>query len=338
MDCPKRLDRAAMSMAVLAALIVHARPAAAQQNQRPDDPLGLSIREPRVRVVHSDDPIQTDSSLSLQQTDPWLAYQRGRSYFHREWSSAQGLFKVLPDRAIASSATSCAMCHNRPFRSAGAGGNAPEPVGYGRNTPHLFGAGLIETLAIQIRRQILDAHDLNRNGILDVPSETRGRRVLVEAYPGVTVDFGALDDLDHDGLPDLNDVILPRMIDTRGRYKQTLSGGEPATLDAPGIVGYDPIVAPFSSTVGDHQFPTLRTFAVGALNSVMGLPVDDPTTASDHGRRRDRRAGDGWCETSLAGRHSLSCPLRYRITAAHPSQWERTDSVRARLTYLNGIC
>ena len=54
----------------------------AQQSERPGcsfdhpldvprDPSGLSIKNPRVRVVHTTDPWQEGGSMYLQQVDPW---------------------------------------------------------------------------------------------------------------------------------------------------------------------------------------------------------------------------------------------------------------------------
>ena len=86
---------------------------------RPDDPLGLSIREQRLRIKHSRTADVPGTSMHLQQWDPWLTYQRGRSYFFREWGRADGVFDALPDRPEAATANSCGICHNLPFPSAG---------------------------------------------------------------------------------------------------------------------------------------------------------------------------------------------------------------------------
>lgn len=272
----------------------------AQSLERPDDPLGLAIREPRVRVIHSDRPDLPGSSMHLQRSDPWLAYKRGHSLFQREWRPADGVFALAATRPVSAAVNSCAMCHNQPFRSAGAGGNTSEPVGHGRNVPHLFGVGLIETIGIQVRQELLARHDRNRNGFFDVPAETAGRRAMVRAAPGVTIDFGSLDDLDGDGVPDLNDVILVRFVDDTGIPRTRASDGGPARMGAPGIAGYDIAVGIFSSSIGDHQFPALRRFAAGAFRAVMGFLVDDPTSNEDRGRGRDRRAHDGWGAISNA--------------------------------------
>lgn len=281
----------------------------AQFNERVSDATGSSTRLPRIQIVHSNDEQLSGSSMYLQLRDPWLAYQLGHAYFEREWSAADGVFSNLSSRPLAAAVTSCAMCHNLPFRSAGFGGNVADPSGFGQNTPHLFGIGSIETIAIQIRQQILTTFDTNRNGYLDVPSETKGRRAIVVAAPGVKLDFGVLEDLDGDGFPGLNNVIKVTPVDAKGRPVAPKADGTPARLGDPNVSGYDLAVAAFSSTTNDHQMASLRVFTIGVLQSLMGLPVTDRTVSNDSGAGRDLRAHDGWAETSNAGAPQLFFPL-----------------------------
>ncbi|HEX8089149.1 MAG TPA: hypothetical protein VF762_09875, partial [Blastocatellia bacterium] len=182
-----------MSFGLLAGLLALGPDSRAQLNERANDPTGFSIPVRRIQVIHSDNPSRPGTSMYLQQADPWLAYQTGFFNFEREWKLGEGLFGVMnSDRPSAAAATSCAMCHNLPFRTPGSGGNVSEPVGYGRNTPHLFGVGLIEMLGQQIRQEILAKFDLNHNGFIDYPSEAKGKQVLIEAADGVRVSFGSL--------------------------------------------------------------------------------------------------------------------------------------------------
>lgn len=252
----------------------------AQYAVRPDDPLGLSIRERRVRVIHSRTPGVPGTSMHLQQTDPWLAYQRGRSYYFREWGVEDGAFLRLPPRTEAASSTSCGMCHNLPFPSVGAGGNVAIPVGVGRAAPHFFGAGLLETIGLQIRQEILNRFDTNGNGYLDVPAETKGQRVTVEASPGVKLDLGSLHDDNGDGRPDLNPMFMTRVVDREGRRHLTNDEGRLALLKDPGIVGYDLLVGVFASSAGDHQFPSMRSFSTGVYNTINGILLDVPVVAA----------------------------------------------------------
>lgn len=273
----------------------------AQLDVRPNDPLGFSIRVPRVQVVHSEDASRPGTSMYLQQADPWLGYEMGRAFFQRQWTARDGVFSVPTRPAATGTASSCAMCHNNPFRSAGAGGTVADPPGFGLNTPHLFGIGLLESVAIQVRQQILAAHDVNGNGFLDVPAETRGARAVVEAAPGVKVDFGPLEDLNGDGWPGLNSVVNVTFVDGAGNPKGPRSDGSPARLGDPGVAGYDFTVNFLSWTNTDAQMSTVRPFATGVIQSVFGMPVADGTISNDSGTGRDRRQGDGWAEVSNAG-------------------------------------
>jgi hypothetical protein len=75
----------------------------AQQTERPgnslDHPIdtprdlsGLSIKNPRIRVVHTTDPAKEGGSMYLQQVDPWLGYQWGRSLFQRNFRERDGVY------------------------------------------------------------------------------------------------------------------------------------------------------------------------------------------------------------------------------------------------------
>ncbi len=296
---PRRAAR--LKLGALAAAALFAAAAVAQISVRPEDPSGLSLREKRVRVIHSATPEVPGTSMHLQQTDPWLAYQRGRSYFFHEWGKDEGVFTTVTEHMVAATTTSCGMCHNLPFRSPGAGGNTAEPPGFGRNTPHLFGAGLMEVLAQQLRAELLAAHDANRNGFLDVPAETAGKRAAFEATPGSVVDFGALSDEDGDRRPDLNPTVQPIYVDAAGRVVRRTPEGKPARLSDAGVVGYDVSFAVFSSSVGDHQVPTIRIFQNGALLTVMGVAADDPTLLWGVGAGARRAPEQPWSGTSNAG-------------------------------------
>jgi hypothetical protein len=300
----KHLLRGGLCLALSSAAL-----ATAQISVRPQDPSGLSIREPRVRVLHSDTPEVPGTSLHLQQTDPWLAYQRGRSYFFHEWSAKDGVFAAVNPRPLGATTTSCGMCHNLPFRSPGAGGNTSEPMGYGRNTPHLFGAGLIEMLGAQIRQQILNAHDANHNGWLDVPAETAGRRAIVEAAPGVPVDFGSLHDNNGDGWPDLNPVIKVLFVDAEGKAQRRRPDRKAARLGDPQVTGYDFALGVFASNTGDHQFPTLRSFLGGVLITIMGMAADDPTLFMGTSKPEPWPSDQVWARTSNAGARQTNLEL-----------------------------
>lgn len=318
---------AAVAVSLLAAV------AAAQYAVRPADPSGLSIREPRVRVIHSDSPEVPGTSMHLQQWDPWLAYQRGRSYFLREWTPNDGVYDFIrPQFTEAASTNSCGMCHNLPFPSVGSGGNVAVDVGVGRNTPHFFGGGLLESIGLQIRAQILNRYDLNRNGFLDIPEETAGKRVVVEASPGVEVDFGSLDDGDGNGRPDLNPSLMVRMIDADGNLPPFGPQGRPLRLGDEGIQGFDLAVGAFASSAGDHQFPSMRMFAAGVYHIIMGILPEGTISRIVAGPKQRHMVGT-WGDRSNAGAF-LSEVVVVQNPMDEPDQTQRASISRGELDLL----
>src|SRR3954452_22448202 len=140
-----------------AALATHQLALLAPQAERPgnsyDNPIdsprdlaGLSVKNPRVRVVHTTDPWQAGGSMYLQQADPWLGYLWGKSLVNRNFRERDGVYGdagkiegiLLPDGASKmmdrSHTTSCAACHNIPYRDGGAGMTIAKNGGSGRNT------------------------------------------------------------------------------------------------------------------------------------------------------------------------------------------------------------
>src|SRR5205085_4790220 len=130
----------------------------------PRDLSGCSVKNPRVRVVHTTDPGLEGGSMYLQQVDPWLGFQWGRSLTQRNFRERDGVYGdagkidgiLLPDGVSKmmdrSHVNSCGACHNVPYRDGGAGMTIAKNGGSGRNPPHLFGAGLLEMIRLQLRR------------------------------------------------------------------------------------------------------------------------------------------------------------------------------------------
>lgn len=278
---------------------------AGQLAYRPEDPLGLSLRFDRAALRT----LAEQQAAAGSQADPWLSYALGHAIFQREWSREEGWQANPSGHPHAGVTNSCGMCHNLPFRSAGSGGNVVES-GPGRNVPHLFGAGLIESIGLEIGRQLMTAHDRNHNGVLEVPEETRGRRAQVEASPGVWIDYGALDDLNGDGRPGLDDLIKVIPVDAQGR--RLAADGPRSGSDEPKAAGYRIQVAPFGSSVGDHQLPTLRSFAVGVFHSLFGLRAHDEVIGTE------TVAGSG--KTSSAGAPQPHFPLEMGPSTATLSE------------------
>ena len=211
-----------LSLLVFALWVSALAPSSAQLSERPgnsgDNPIdrprdlsGLSIKNPRTRIVHTTDATLRGGSMWLQKHDPWLAYAWGRSLFQREFRAQDGVFGEagkldgarLPDGAthIASRGhvSSCAVCHNTPYRDGGAGSTIAKNGGSGRNTPHLFGGGLVEMIGQQLQLQILELGDDNRDGWISF-EEAKGKRCRIVPRPGTkALDFGRFDDRDRDG-------------------------------------------------------------------------------------------------------------------------------------------
>jgi hypothetical protein len=294
----------------------------AQQTERPgnslDNPIdvprdlsGLSIKNPRVRVVHTTDPAKAGGSMYLQRVDPWLGYQWGRSLFQRSFRDRDGVFGdagkldgiILPDGVTKmmdrGHVSSCGACHNVPYRDAGAGMTIPKNGGSGRNTPHLFGAGLVEMIGLQMRLQALAIADTNRDGWISL-DEAKGKRCILSNLPPgvagerVAIDFGSFEDLDGDGYPDLNPIFYPIFVDKDGKRIPFAKN-----LKSPGVAGYTLQVQIFG--FGHLYMPfrppvstTLRAFTATPFDIHAGLQACDPTTFTS-------RHGDGLALVSNAG-------------------------------------
>ena len=200
-------------------LLLTASLATAQYGERPDlvgsgspavDASGRSIKNPRVRAIHTTDPALQGGTAYLFEQDPFLAYQLGRNLNFREFRSRDGVFDddvsslagPMPDGTTAkitkNNQTGCAGCHNLPNGNAGGGPNFHKDSGFGRNTPHYYGAGIIEMLAIQARTQILQAVDTDASGWISV-TEAQNSSANLTIYTGASnargydpsVDYGS---------------------------------------------------------------------------------------------------------------------------------------------------
>jgi hypothetical protein len=273
------------------------RPGNSQDNpiDVPHDLSGLSIKNPRVRVVHTTDPGKRGGSMYLQQVDPWLGYQWGRSLTQRNFRDHDGVYGdagkldgiTLPDGVSKmmdrGHVSSCGACHNVPYRDAGAGMTIAKNGGTGRNTPHMFGGGLLEMLGLQMRMQALAIADTNRDGWISL-EEARGKRCVLRNLPSgvdgeaVTIDFGSFEDLDGDGYPDLNPIFFPVFVDRDGKrlpLARSLKSPEVAgyTLQVQ-VFGWAHLYAPLRPPIST----TLRAFTATPFDIHAGLQACDPTT------------------------------------------------------------
>jgi hypothetical protein len=268
---------------------------------------GRSVKCPRVRAVHSRDPAQVGATAYLLRVDPWLGYARGRELFLREFAATDGVFgesgraagPVLDDgvtrQASRDHVSACGLCHNVPWRDAGAGITIAKNGGTGRNTPHLFGAGLIEMLGWQLRLDLLALGDRNRDGFVGT-TESRGVRARVFNLPLGTpgrqaVDFGRFGDGNGDGKPDLDPNLHPIYVDQHGKRIPWAR-----SLRVPGVAGYtfEAQVFGFGQRARLPVSSTLRGFSAQAFDTHSGLQAHDPTLSEEPN-------GDGLARVSLAG-------------------------------------
>ena len=353
------------------------RPGTSRDNplDMPCDLTGLSIKNPRVRVVHTIDPRKRGGSMYLQVVDPWLGYRWGWSLTQREFRERDGVYggagkldgPLLADGASRMMSrghvNSCALCHNTPYRDGGAGATMAKHGGEGRNTPHMFGAGLVEMIGLQLRLQALALADANRDGWISL-DEARGKRCVLTNLPAgiagarVEIDWGFFDDRDGDGKPDLNPLFSIIYVDKNGKRLANARD-----LRSPGVAGYtfETQVFGFGHLALPGRPPvstTLRSFIATPFDIHSGLQAYDPTTlddpdgdgfsqvsnagaqqcvtaaGKDRGRKRgptgislDDPDGDGYCEEISEG--DLDVTEWYLLNHPAPARGEITDEVRA---------
>ncbi len=263
----------------------------------PKDLSGLSIKNPRVRVIHTKDPNKKGGSMYLQEVDPWLGFQWGRSLTQRNFRERDGVYgdhgkidgPLLADGATKmmdrSHTNSCGTCHNNPYRDAGAGITMAKNGGTGRNTPHMFGGGLMEMIGLQTRLQALAIADTNRDGWISF-QEAKGKRCIIENIPmgihgeRVEIDYGRFDDANGDGFPDLNPAFYPIFVDENGERIAFARN-----LNFPNVAGYTFEFQVFGW--GNLYLPfrppmpsTLRAFLSNPFDIHSGLQACDPTATT----------------------------------------------------------
>ena len=295
--------------------------ATAQYGERPDlvgsgspavDASGRSIKNPRVRAIHTTDPALQGGTAYLFEQDPFLAYQLGRNLNFREFRSRDGVFDddvsslagPMPDGTTAkitkNNQTGCAGCHNLPNGNAGGGPNFHKDSGFGRNTPHYYGAGIIEMLAIQARTQILQAVDTDASGWISV-TEAQNSSANLTIYTGATnargydpsVDYGSAQlSNGTTGTPALNNIFRVWYVDAAGAPVPGATAVDGVTTHG---FNFEMVAWGWGQGVGRSALnPTNRAFFWDPMIAHSGLESFDPSTARDPD-------GDGVSEPTLAG-------------------------------------
>src|SRR5260221_3468673 len=210
--------------------------------ERPRDLTGRSVKTRRVRAIHGD-PSKPGTAAYFIAKDPWLAWQRGRELCQREFSTADGAFGDsgrLDGKSLADGVTkmmsrdhanSCIACHNSPWRDLGAGTTIAKNAGSGRNTPHVYGAGVIEMIGLEMREQLLAIADTNRDGWIS-GEEAKGKCAVIRNI--ATIDLGRFDDPCGCGKPHLDSICYVWYVDAQGKRIPWAR-----SLKAEGVAGYN---------------------------------------------------------------------------------------------------
>jgi len=194
------------------------------------------------------DEFTEQSSIYLIKRDPARSIRRGRQLFQRKFTKDQGqgprvdsesTGDILANRALgAGLADSCAACHGRPRGSAGFGGDVvtrPDS----RDSPQLFGLGLVEQIADEITRDLRDIRD----------------QTIDQASSGGTT--------------------VTNSLQSKGVSYGEITAFMNGTLDTSAVEGVDENlrVKPFFHEGGTIS---MREFIIGALGAEMGLTTEDP--------------------------------------------------------------
>jgi hypothetical protein len=311
------------------ALVALAASAAAQYAERPDligsgqascDASGRSIKDPRVRAVHTTDPSLQGGTAYLLDRDPFLAYQIGRNLNFLEFTQKMGVFDAqvsnlagpMPDgttaKLTANNQVSCVGCHNLPPGNPGGGANFSKDSGFGRNTPHYYGAGLVEMLALQVRAEMLQQIDANADGwVSAAEAQAAPAHLLISTGPGgVSIDYGNPRLTNGaTGKPQLNNIFRVWYLDASGHVVPTAT-----QVDGAATVGYgfEMIVWGWGQGPGRSALnPTNRAFLWDPWKTHGGLESYDPSTTNDPD-------GDGVSAPTLSG--ALQFPATHKAKDA----------------------
>ena len=187
------------------------------------------------------------SSLYIIKRDPFRSIRRGRQLFQRKYRLAEGMGPRTNDGVGdfntdgslgAGLADSCAACHARPRGGAGFGGEVftrPDS----RDTPHLYGLGLVEMIGDEITQALRATRD----------------QAVADAAAG-------------------NHPVTVSLASKGVRYG-SITANPDGSVDTSAVEGVndDLRVRPFFAQGGTIS---MREFIVGALNAEMGMEAPDP--------------------------------------------------------------
>ena len=264
------------------------------------DVSGRSLKNKRVRAVHSDDVSDSGGTADLLKRDPFLAYQLGRNLNFREFRLSHGVMGVktgdlsngvsnlggpMPDGSTAkitrNNHLSCSSCHNLPQGNPGGGTNFHKDSGFGRQAPHYYGAGLVEMVALQIRQELLLQVDTDGDGWVSA-AEAQAAPSGIYADPGTSpkLSFGSPKlSGGNTGSPSFNNIIRVWYVDEDGVVVP-----QATEIDGVAAFGYNfsVMIWGWGQGVGRSALnPTNRAFLWDPLNAHSGLEAYDPSSTED---------------------------------------------------------
>ncbi len=298
--------------------------ASAQYAERPSlvgsgapdvDASGRSVKARRVRAVHSPDAALEGGTAWLFERDPFLAYQLGRDLNFLEFTEKHGVFDKqvsnllgpMPDgttkKITANNQVSCLGCHNLPSGNPGCGPNFSKDSGRGRNTPHYYGAGIVEMLSQQVRADLLAQADGDGNGWISTSEAALAPAAALirtsSSADGGVIHYGSL--RLSNGKPQLNNIFRVWYVDALGRH---VPGA--AHVDGISTHGYnfEMVVWGWGQGPGRSALnPTNRAFLWDPWKTHGGLEAHDPSTTVDPD-------GNGVSAPTLAG--ALQFPATHK--------------------------
>jgi cytochrome c peroxidase len=250
-----------------------------------------------VTAASSSDEVVAADPICRADSPEWMKFERGRQLFLKEWSRKEGFGAVRYDPHLDHTTNSCSTCHNYPRGTAGSGGNSAGYGGLGRNTPHLFGVGNLEAISEHIRASVMAKY--SSNGKFIDKSALTGERIVIEAMPGVLVDFGSLSQRP-DGLLDIDPSFVVWFVDKEGRPLPSMDeAGAHRNIGSADVAGFNLFHGFPGWAVSDHQYPSIRMFVLGAWKTIFGLPFADALT-------KPVSSGEVWAGRSVGGRRQLT--------------------------------